>query len=248
MLSTVFSFYILIQELQQTSVLYIWWRQKVGIISRDLRDSSELANNELTFYPHSDTSRHRNRFQQLQGTLLRILTNWKIRSPQNKINVLENLIRKSNFRPLQDETQRKGSEKNIDTENVKRRYFSKKKTVTYNLIFNLFKQIIFFLNLLFWRQTTLFNIIYMKVVEFYLTLILINNSNSHFLRSSSLLRPCKQLAQSGIEMNFLFRFSCFRRYTTESHCYIILSVFFLLKTLTKKLFIYLTFDEICRYS
>ena len=126
MLSTVFSFYILIQELQQTSVLYIWWRQKVGIISRDLRDSSELANNELTFYPHSDTSRHRNRFQQLQGTLLRILTNWKIRSPQNKINVLENLIRKSNFRPLQDETQRKGSEKNIDTENVKRRYFFKK--------------------------------------------------------------------------------------------------------------------------
>ena len=126
MLSTVFSFYILIQELQQTSVLYIWWRQKVGIISRDLRDSSELANNELTFYPHSDTSRHRNRFQQLQETLLRILTNWKIRSPQNKINVLENLIRKSNFRPLQDETQSKGSEKNIDTENVKRRYFFKK--------------------------------------------------------------------------------------------------------------------------
>ena len=126
MLSTVFSFYILIQELQQTSVLYIWWRQKVGIISRDLRDSSELANNELTFYPHSDTSRHRNRFQQLQGTLLRILTNWKIRFPQNKINVLENLIRKSNFRPLQDETQRKGSEKNIDTENVKWRFFFKK--------------------------------------------------------------------------------------------------------------------------
>ena len=91
-----------------------------------MRDSSELANNELTFYPHSDTSRHRNRFQQLQETLLRILTNWKIRFPQNKINVLENLIRKSNFRPLQDETQRKGSEKNIDTENVKRRYFFKK--------------------------------------------------------------------------------------------------------------------------